>query len=98
MTDTVAVRDSVLWFLQGTGVKIGHGSEVRIEGGQRGPACILVKEVKLLSVIPLIGGRIIGTMAKNDSSIGVHVTGEYWPDLADHSITVYVNISHGPHC
>ena len=52
ITDTVTVRDTLHWFLRGTGVVIGRGSEVRV-----------------------LGGRIVGTGARNDSSIGVHVTG-----------------------
>lgn len=34
VTDTVAIRNCLLWFGSGIGVKIGHGSEVRIEGGR----------------------------------------------------------------
>ncbi len=34
VTDTVSVRGCVLWFLLGTGISIGRGSEVRIEGGR----------------------------------------------------------------
>jgi len=52
ITDTVSVRDTLHWFLRGTAVVIGRGSEVRV-----------------------LGGRIVGTGARNDSSIGVHVTG-----------------------
>jgi hypothetical protein len=52
LTDTVTVRDALHWFVGGTGVIIGRGSEVRI-----------------------LGGRIIGPALRNDSSIGVHVTG-----------------------
>jgi hypothetical protein len=52
VTDTVTVRDTLHWFLLGTGVVIGRGSEVRV-----------------------LGGRIVGTGARDDGSIGVHVTG-----------------------
>ena len=52
ITDTVTVRDVLHWFVGGTGVVIGRGSEVRI-----------------------MGGRIIGPSVRNDSSVGVHVTG-----------------------
>lgn len=52
VTDTVGVVNTLMWFLEGTGVRIGRGSEVRI-----------------------LGGRIIGPALRNDSSIGVHVTG-----------------------
>jgi hypothetical protein len=39
VTDTVTVRDTVHWFLGGTGVRIGRGSEVRVMGGRIiGPA------------------------------------------------------------
>eukprot|EP00911_Craspedida_sp_UC1_P000056 UC1_evm1s46 len=34
VTDTVAVRNCLLWFGSGTGIRIGHGSEVRVEGGR----------------------------------------------------------------
>ena len=34
VTDTVTVENCVLWFICGTGVKIGHGSEVRVIGGR----------------------------------------------------------------
>lgn len=34
VTDTVTITDVVMWFLQGTGVYVGHGSEVRIIGGR----------------------------------------------------------------
>lgn len=34
VTDTVEVRGCLLWFLAGTGIAIGRGSEVRIEGGR----------------------------------------------------------------
>tara|TARA_A100001015_G_C14988709_1_gene712768 strand:+ start:236 stop:1453 length:1218 start_codon:yes stop_codon:yes gene_type:complete len=34
VTDTVAIRNCLLWFGSGTGVKIGRGSEVRIIGGR----------------------------------------------------------------
>jgi hypothetical protein len=34
ITDTVTMRDCVHWFLGGTGVIIGRGSEVRIFGGR----------------------------------------------------------------
>lgn len=34
VTDTVAIRNCLLWFGSGTGIKIGTGSEVRIEGGR----------------------------------------------------------------
>jgi hypothetical protein len=52
LTDTVTVRDTLHWFVGGTGVKIGRGSEVRV-----------------------MGGRIIGPSVRNDSSVGVWVTG-----------------------
>lgn len=52
LTDTVTLRDVLHWFVGGTGVSIGRGSEVRV-----------------------FGGRIIGQALRNDSSIGVHVTG-----------------------
>eukprot|EP00698_Gefionella_okellyi_P017762 TRINITY_DN5240_c0_g1_i4.p2 TRINITY_DN5240_c0_g1~~TRINITY_DN5240_c0_g1_i4.p2 ORF type:complete len:264 (+),score=64.77 TRINITY_DN5240_c0_g1_i4:1512-2303(+) len=52
LTDSVSVLECQMWLVTGTGVTIGKGSEVRIEGG-----------------------RIIGTAARNDGSIGVHVTG-----------------------
>jgi hypothetical protein len=52
VTDTVSVRDTLHWFLRGTGVVIGRGSEVRV-----------------------LGGRIVGTGARDDGSVGVHVTG-----------------------
>jgi hypothetical protein len=39
LTDTVTVRDALQWFVGGTGVSIGRGSEVRILGGRIiGPA------------------------------------------------------------
>lgn len=34
VSDTTTVRDTVMWFLTGTGVKVGRGSEVRILGGR----------------------------------------------------------------
>ena len=34
VTDTVTITNVVMWFLQGTGVRMGHGSEVRIIGGR----------------------------------------------------------------
>ena len=34
VTDTVALRNCLLWFGSGVGIKIGHGSEVRVEGGR----------------------------------------------------------------
>jgi hypothetical protein len=34
VTDTVSLRNCLLWFGCGTGVKIGRGSEVRLEGGR----------------------------------------------------------------
>ena len=34
VSDTLTIRDTTLWFLSGTGVKVGMGSEVRIEGGR----------------------------------------------------------------
>ena len=34
VTDTVTVRDTLHWFLGGTGVVIGRGSEVRVLGGR----------------------------------------------------------------
>ena len=34
VTDTVTVENCVLWFICGTGVKIGRGSEVRVIGGR----------------------------------------------------------------
>ena len=34
VTDTSAVRNCLVWFGCGTGVKIGKGSEVRLEGGR----------------------------------------------------------------
>jgi hypothetical protein len=52
VADSVSIRDSQMWCLRGTGVKIGYGSEVRIHGG-----------------------RIIGRALRNDSSIGIHCTG-----------------------
>jgi hypothetical protein len=34
VTDTVALRDNLLWFVRGVGVRVGRGSEVRISGGR----------------------------------------------------------------
>ena len=34
VTDTVAIRNCLLWFGSGTGIRIGRGSEVRVEGGR----------------------------------------------------------------
>lgn len=39
LTDTVTIRDALQWFVGGTGVGIGRGSEVRVMGGRIiGPA------------------------------------------------------------
>jgi hypothetical protein len=34
ITDTITIRDCFLWGIKGTGIEIGHGSEVRIFGGR----------------------------------------------------------------
>ncbi len=52
ITDTNTIRDCFFWRITGTGIEIGHGSEVRV-----------------------FGGRMIGTAARNDGSIGIRVTG-----------------------
>jgi hypothetical protein len=52
LTDTVSVRDVVIWFVAGTGIIVGAGSEVRVEGG-----------------------RVIGPNVRQDTSVGIHVTG-----------------------
>ncbi len=52
VSDSTAFHQCLFWEIRGTGIRIGHGSEIRIEGG-----------------------RIIGTAARNDGSIGVHLTG-----------------------
>ena len=52
VSDSTAIHQCQFWRIKGTGIRIGHGSEIRIEGG-----------------------RVIGTGTRNDSSIGVHLTG-----------------------
>src|SRR5262249_45899393 len=34
VTDSVEVRECLLWFILGTGIKIGRGSEVRVSNGR----------------------------------------------------------------
>ena len=52
VSDSTTIHQCQFWGIKGTGIKIGRGSEIRIEGG-----------------------RIIGVGTRNDSSIGVHLTG-----------------------
>jgi hypothetical protein len=35
VSDTSSVRDTIMWFTLGTGIRIGHGSEIRIQGGHQ---------------------------------------------------------------
>ena len=35
VSDTSSVRDTIVWFTLGTGIRVGHGSEVRIQGAGR---------------------------------------------------------------
>ena len=34
ITDSIAIHDCQFWFVKGTGIRIGHGSEIQIIGGR----------------------------------------------------------------
>ncbi len=69
ITDTVTVRDCVLWFFGGTGILIGRGSEVRIEGGR-----IIGPGVRTDSSVGVhVQGNNGGVHVDSTDVIGLHV-------------------------
>lgn len=64
VSDTSTIRDCILWFFgSGTGIKIGKGSEVRIEGGR-----IIGGDASSRGKATTISDAIAG-------AVGIHVTG-----------------------
>jgi hypothetical protein len=67
-SDTTTIRDCIFWFVGGKGIVIGHGSEIRIEGGR------IVGSVDN-AVAHTYQPNTTAEQAIRNGSIGIHVTG-----------------------
>ena len=67
-SDTTTVRDCIFWFVSGTGIVIGHGSEIRIEGGR------IIGSLNNAADHTFPANTTVDQLALN-GSIGIHVTG-----------------------
>jgi hypothetical protein len=67
-SDTTTIRDCIFWFVGGKGIVIGHGSEIRIEGGR------IVGSVDN-AVAHTFPPNTTAEQAIQNGSIGIHVTG-----------------------
>mmetsp|Transcript_46632 Transcript_46632/g.120284 ORF Transcript_46632/g.120284 Transcript_46632/m.120284 type:complete len:438 (-) Transcript_46632:92-1405(-) len=85
VSDTTTIQDCLLWFVRGTGIRIGRGSEVRILGG------------RIIGPLPGDASRV----SMYNDSIGVHVTGNNGgvhisnTDLISHGIGMLLDSSNG---
>jgi hypothetical protein len=70
VSDTTTVRDCVLWKVHGTGIVIGHGSEIRIEGGR------IIGSVDCSTGEHNLPANATASEIIRSGSIGIHVTGD----------------------